>query len=97
MTNSNNLYDLPKENYKKVEEVREIEEVQLPNLSEITDESGKVNLPSELVAKLRDPNARFGVNVTVFTIDSQALMIAGSQSIVSRIERDFPKVAELLR
>jgi len=30
-------------------------------------------------------------------VDSQALMIAGSQSIMSKIERDFPNVAELLR
>jgi hypothetical protein len=29
-------------------------------------------------------------------VDSQALMIAGSQSILSRIRRDFPNVARLL-
>jgi len=30
-------------------------------------------------------------------IDSQALMIAGSQSIMSKIEADFPNVARLLK
>ncbi|CAG8698112.1 12152_t:CDS:2, partial [Ambispora gerdemannii] len=30
-------------------------------------------------------------------VDSQALMIAGSDSIMSRIEREFPNVATLLR
>ncbi|MDR1670205.1 MAG: hypothetical protein LBR43_00565 [Spiroplasmataceae bacterium] len=56
----NNLYELP-----KTEIVQELKEVQLPNLSEITDESGKVKLPDELINKLRDPNARFEVDLTV--------------------------------
>ena len=40
------------ENKKPVEEVRCIEEIQLPKLSEITDKDGKVKLPPELINKL---------------------------------------------
>lgn len=53
------------ENKKPVEEVREIEEVRLPMLSEITDKDGKVKLPSELIEKLRDPQARFRTDLVV--------------------------------
>lgn len=88
---------IPIENKKPVEEVRQIEEeIRLPKLSEITDKDGKVKLPPELIEKLRDPNARFRVDVVAFPVDSQALMIAGSQSIMSKIRSDFPNVAELL-
>jgi len=53
-------------NKKPVEEVKHIEEeIRLPKLSEITDKDGKVKLPPELIAKLRDPNARFRVELMV--------------------------------
>lgn len=61
---------IPIENKKPFETVYELknEEVQLPKLSEITDKDGKVNLPPELISKLRDPNARFRVNLMVFPL-----------------------------
>jgi hypothetical protein len=43
----------------------EVEKFRVPMLSEIIDENGKVKLPPEYVEKLRDPNARFGVDLTV--------------------------------
>jgi len=61
---------IPIENKKPFETVYELknEEVQLPKLSEITDKDGKVNLPPELISKLRDPNARFRVDLMVFPL-----------------------------
>ena len=53
-------------NKKPFETVQELKEVQLPKLSEITDKDEKVKLPPELIAKLRDPNARFRVDLMVF-------------------------------
>jgi hypothetical protein len=43
----------------------EVEEIRLPKLSEIADRNGKVKLPSEFIKKLRDPNARFKVDLIV--------------------------------
>jgi len=77
----NNEYILPKEkpfetvyelkneieNKKTVEEAKHTEEVvRVPMLSEITDKDGKVKLPSEFINKLRDPNARFRLDLVVF-------------------------------
>ena len=60
---------IPIENKKPVEEVRYIEEeIRLPMLSEITDKDGKVKLPPELISKIRDPNARFRVDLMVFPL-----------------------------
>ena len=54
------------ENKKPFEEVSYLEEqIKLPNLSEITDENGKVKLPTELINKLRDPNAKFNSDLVV--------------------------------
>ncbi|KLL01915.1 MAG: hypothetical protein MRERC_7c084 [Mycoplasmataceae bacterium RC_NB112A] len=50
----------------QVEEIRYIEETRLPKLSEITDKDGKVKLSPEFIDKLRDPNAGFRVDLTVF-------------------------------
>ena len=59
MVNSENL--IP-----KTEMIYELkEEIQLPMLSEITDKGGKVTLPSQLVNKLRDPNARFRIDLGI--------------------------------
>ena len=54
------------ENKKPVEEVRCIEEIQLPKLSEITDKDGKVKLPPELINKLLDPQIKIRMDVMVF-------------------------------
>jgi hypothetical protein len=81
---TNNEYILPKEkpfetvyeikdeikNKEVVEkEERHTEEVvRLPMLSEITDKDGKVKLPPEFINKLRDPNARFRLDLVVFPL-----------------------------
>ncbi|KLL01735.1 MAG: hypothetical protein MRERC_9c010 [Mycoplasmataceae bacterium RC_NB112A] len=52
----------------QVEEIRYIEETRLPKLSEITDKDGKVKLSPEFIDKLRDPNAGFRVDLTVFPL-----------------------------
>jgi len=63
---------IPIENKKPVEEVRYIEEeIRLPKLSEITDKDGKVKLPPELIEKLRDPNARFRLDLMVLPVGIQ--------------------------
>jgi len=63
MVNNN---EIPIEvNKKPFETVYEIKEVQLPKLNEITDKDGKVRLSPELIAKLRDPNARFRTDLVV--------------------------------
>ena len=49
----------------KTYEVKYVEEAQLPKLSEITDKDGKVKLPSELISRLRDPQARFRTDLIV--------------------------------
>jgi len=61
------VYELKNENEKPVEEAKHAEEVvRLPMLSEITDKDGKVKLPPEFIEKLRDPNARFRLDLVVF-------------------------------
>lgn len=50
----------------KTYEVKYVEETRLPKLSEITGKDGKVKLPSEFIERLRDPNARFRVDLEVF-------------------------------
>jgi|SRR5437764_8551969 len=90
----NNEYILPKEkpfetvyelkneieNKELVEEARHVEEVvRLPMLSEITDKDGKVKLPPEFIEKLRDPNARFRLDLVVFPVgieDWETLYVA---------------------
>jgi len=52
-------------NKKPFETVYKIKEVQLPKLNEITDKDSKIKLPPELISKLRDPNARFRVDLMV--------------------------------
>jgi len=57
------VYELKNEN--------EVEEIRLPKLSEITDKDGKVKLPPEFIEKLRDPNARFRLDLIVFPMWSE--------------------------
>jgi len=86
------------ENKKPVEEVRYIgEEIQLPKLSEITDKDGKVKLPPELIEKLRDPNARFRVDLVAFPFvdEATALIVARSDAIMTRLNREYPNVVSL--
>jgi hypothetical protein len=97
----NNEWAIPKNINKPVETVYELkkeEEIRLPKLSEITDKDGKVKLPSELIEKLRDPNARFRVDVVAFPFvdEANALIVARSQAIMSEMERDYPTVVSLL-
>jgi len=96
MVNENNLKPII-ENKKPVEEVRYIEEIQLPKLSEITDKDGKVKLPPELIEKLRDPNARFRVDVVAFPFvdEATALIVARSDAIMTRLNRDYSNVVSL--
>lgn len=88
------------ENKKPVEEVKYIEEetIQLPKLSEITDKDGKVKLPLELIDKLRDPDARFRIDVVAFPFvdESDALIVARSDEIISVLRQKAPVIAELL-
>jgi hypothetical protein len=86
------------ENKKPVEEVREIEEVQLPKLSEITDKDGKVKLPPELISKLRDPNAKFRFDVVAFPFvdEANAIIVARSHEIMRHMEENYPTVVQLL-
>src|SRR3954453_22655419 len=96
----NNEWAIPKNINKPVETVYELkkeEEIRLPKLSEITDKDGKVKLPSELIEKLRDPNARFRVDVVAFPFvdEANALIVARSQAIMTRLNRDYSNVVSL--
>src|SRR5579862_4274300 len=88
------------ENKKPVEEVKYIEEkaIQLPKLSEITDKDDKVKLPPEFIEKLRDPNAKFRLDVVAFPFvdESDALIVARSDEIISVLRQKAPVIAELL-
>jgi hypothetical protein len=96
MVYENNLKPII-ENKKLVEEVREIEEIRLPKLSEITDKDGKVKLPPELIEKLRDPNAKFRLDVVAFPFvdEATALIVARSQAIMDEMRRNYPTVVQV--
>ena len=89
---------IPIENKKPAEEVRHVEEeIRLPKLSEITDKDGKVKLPPEFIEKLRDPNARFKLDLMVFPFvdEATALIVARSDAIMTRLNREYPNVVSL--
>jgi len=89
------------EKQKLVEEVRELEESSW--WKEYQSSINKSNLSSAARSKIISKSGSDFVSERgkegygPMPVDSQALMIAGSQSIMSKIERDFPNVAILLR
>jgi hypothetical protein len=100
MVNENNFKPIINQQ-KLVEEIRELEESSW--WKEYESSINKSNLSSAAKNKIISKSGSDYVSERgkegygPMPVDSQALMIAGSQSIMSKIERDFPNVAELLR
>ncbi|KLL02358.1 MAG: hypothetical protein MRERC_2c094 [Mycoplasmataceae bacterium RC_NB112A] len=99
----NNLYLIPEkiEKQKLAEEVRELTETPWwqEYQSQVNNSPLSPAARNKVISKSGSDylSERGKEGYGPMPVDSQALMIAGSQSIMSKIERDFPNVARLLR
>jgi len=102
-----NSYFIPKDNIPKIEEVRELENEIIEIINKEVQQNYEIKKSPLSVTTRSKVIRKYGGNYVsergkegygpMPYVDSQALMIAGSQSIMSRIERDFPNVATLLK
>jgi len=96
-----NPYFIPNENYKKTEEIREIDsKYEIPSFEEFMKtyewSEGIVNSYNFEVDCYKDISIGKLSGPMPFTDNSSALIIARSQEIISELRRNYPTVVRLL-